>query len=89
MMEKLSAAFPPGTPVRISQTGERRGQDSRTETFGVVETWADQPTGSWFAHGKDDRLWLTRLRLRKRDGEVVSLVIDDQTAIAKLVAHDG
>jgi len=44
------------------------------------------PTGSWFARGKDDRLWLKRLRLRKADGEVSLLVVDDGTLIAKLGA---
>jgi len=44
------------------------------------------PTGSWFARGKDDRLWLKRLRLRKADGETTVLVVDDGTSIAKLEA---
>ncbi len=76
--------FPPGTPVRIKQVLERRGDSYETEVIGVVEAWEDQPTGSWYAHGKNGRLWLKRLRLRKADGEVTSLVIDDRTFIAKI-----
>ncbi len=76
--------FPAGTPVVVTLITERRGRALRTEAVGVVEAWEELPTGSWFAHGKDDRLWLKRLRLRKADGEVTSLVIDDSTAIAKL-----
>ncbi len=76
--------FPPGTPIRIKQVLERRGDSYETEVIGVVEAWEDQPTGSWHAHGKNGRLWLKRLRLRKADGEITFLVIDDQTFIARI-----
>ena len=76
--------FPPGTPVRIRQTSMRRGKPLESVTIGVVESWEDKPTGSWYAHGKDDKLWLTRLQLRKHDGEIVWLIIDDGTHIAKI-----
>ena len=62
------------------------------ETVGVVEAWSEEPTGSWHAHGRETserlgrKLWLGRLRLRKVDGEVVLLVIDDATQIARLEA---
>jgi len=80
------AAFPPGTPVCVSETTLRRDEPIETKVIGVVEAWEDMPTGSWFAQGKNDRLWLKRLRLRKADGEVTILVVDDGTAIAKLEA---
>ena len=80
------AAFPPGTPVHVSETTIRRDESIETRVIGVVEAWEDMPTGSWFARGKDDRLWLKRLRLRKADGEVSLLVVDDGTLIAKLGA---
>ncbi len=78
------AQFPPGTPVCVTLFTERRGRPVRAEVVGVVEAWEDKPTGSWFAGGKDDRLWLKRLRLRKADGEVTSLVVDDTTAMARI-----
>ncbi len=80
------AEFPPGTPVRVSARTERRGKPLETQVVGVVEAWEEAKTGSWFAGGKDDKLWLKRLRLRKADGETTLLVIDDGTAIAKLEA---
>jgi len=80
------AAFPPGTPVCVSETTIRRDDSIETQVIGVVEAWEDMPTGSWFARGKDDRLWLKRLRLRKADGETTVLVVDDGTSIAKLEA---
>ncbi len=84
--------FPPGTPVCVRQVLVRRGEPLVAETVGVVEAFSEQPTGSWHAHGKEtaerlgQKLWLGRLRLRKVDGEVVLLVIDDATQIARLEA---
>jgi hypothetical protein len=82
--EVMEARFPPGTPVCVRETIERRGEATEVETVGVVESWEDLPTGSWYAHGKNDRLWLQRLKLRKADGEITLLVVDNRTAIAKL-----
>lgn len=79
-------AFPPGTPVCITETTFLRNKPVEMRTIGVVQAWEDMPTGSWFVRGKDDKLWLKRLRLRKADGEITLLVIDDRTAIAKLEA---
>ncbi len=81
--------FPPGTPVWVKETIDRRGRPIEVETIGVVEDWQDLPTGSWYAHGKNDKLWLKRLKLRKADGETTLLVIDPYTAIAKLEAAPG
>ncbi len=90
--------FPPGTPVCVRQVVVRRGEPLVAETVGVVEAWSEEPTGSWHAHGKEPqsgpavaewrgrKLWLDRLRLRKVDGEVALLVIDDATQIARLEA---
>ncbi len=80
------AAFPPGTPVRVSETTIRRDKSIETQVIGVVQAWEDMPTGSWFARGKQNRLWLKRLRLRKADGETTVLVVDDGTSIAQLEA---
>ena len=80
----IESKFPPGTPVCVRQIVEHRIQDIETEVFGVVEAWTDEPTGAWHAHGKQHKLWLKRLRLRKTDGELVVLVVDDGTSIAKL-----
>ena len=88
-LSMLNAQFPPGTPVRITATAEmptRSGAPISAETVGVVAEWVPQPTGSWYAHGKKDRLWLPRLKLRKLDGEFTLLVMDDRTSIARLEA---
>ncbi len=80
----LEREYPSGTQVRIVQQIERRGYITEAEVNGTVEYWEDKPTGSWFAHGKDDKLWLKRLKLKKADGELVLLVIDEQTLIEKI-----
>jgi hypothetical protein len=82
----VESKFPPGTPVRVREVTRMRDDDFVTETVGVVVSWGDKPTGSWYAHGKNDKLWLRRLTLRKADGELTTVVVDDQTYVAKLEA---
>jgi len=84
MASTIEELFPKGTPVRVIQTTKRRVASYEAESVGVVEAWENRPTGSWYAHGKNDKLWLRRLKLRKADGEITLLVIDDATTIAKL-----
>ena len=76
--------FPPGTQVKVEQIIDHRSDPITSETIGVVEAWEELPTGSWHAHGKDGKLWLSRLKLRKEDGELTLLVIDDSTTITRL-----
>ena len=85
-LETVAAKFSPGTPVCVRQVTRMRAEDFESEVIGVVEAWEDLPTGSWYAHGKDSKLWLRRLKLRKSDGEISLIDVDDQTYIAKLEA---
>jgi len=78
--------FPVGTPVCITTKTWRRDRATQARTIGTVEAWEELPTGSWHAHGKNDRLWLRRVRLRKLDGEISLLVMDDSTGIARIEA---
>jgi len=50
---------------------------------GVVTRYQQAKTGSWFAHAKDDQLWLDRLELRLDDGELVILNLDRYTVVEK------
>ncbi|MCO6436750.1 MAG: hypothetical protein J5J06_06660 [Phycisphaerae bacterium] len=77
----LEMKYPPGSNIRITQYLELRGSVIEKQTEGTVESWEDLPTGSWFAHGKNDRYWLKRLRIRKPDGEIALIVIDATTHI--------
>lgn len=92
MMQSIEQSqFPVGTPVCVKQQVDRRDAPYQIEVIGVVESWEECSTGSWFAHpgnrpagSPDDKLQLKRLRLKKADGEQVLLVIDDSTEIARL-----
>lgn len=50
-------------------------------TEGVITRYRQAMTGSWYAHSKDDRLWLDRLELRLDDGEFTVLNLDQYSVI--------
>jgi hypothetical protein len=83
-LDTFRSTFPPGTPVRVSQAFTRGPDRIAVEVTGVVEQWREKPSGSWFAHGKKGEYWLTRLQLRKDDGELSELVMDNSTAIERI-----
>jgi len=62
--------------VRVTQQIARPRQPQVTRVEGVIVSYDQSKTGSWFAHAKDDRLWLERLTLRKDDGEIVVCNLD-------------
>ncbi|HUW81439.1 MAG TPA: hypothetical protein VMZ31_01435 [Phycisphaerae bacterium] len=74
----------PGERVKVVQTIRWRDASWHTELEGVVEGVNRQPTGSWFAHGQDGRLWLRRVQIRKDDGELVDLVLDESSRVARI-----
>ncbi|MDX2198485.1 MAG: hypothetical protein SF069_05875 [Phycisphaerae bacterium] len=74
----------PGQNVRVKQKIDRREGDWNLETVGTVVELTRQKTGSWYAHGKDNKLWLHRLRLKKSDGEITTLTLDQWTSVELL-----
>ncbi|MEL7087097.1 MAG: hypothetical protein AAGL98_01430 [Planctomycetota bacterium] len=66
--------FAPGTRVTVTQQVQHKGWT--TQITGVIESAEQRKTGSWFAHAKDDKLWLDRLVLKKDDGEIVVCNLD-------------
>jgi hypothetical protein len=74
----------PGQRVRVTQQVPRQkfGGGNMVNTIeGTVVKLEEQKTGSWFAHGKNDKLWLSRLELRRDDGEQIVLNIDQYSVI--------
>src|SRR5438874_904301 len=71
----------PGTRVKVTQQIAGRDYAWPADVKGVVVDFKQSPTGSWFAHSKGDRLWLDRLVLRKDDGEITTLNLDEFTHI--------
>ena len=74
----------PGQRIRIRQKIDRREGEWRAEVEGEVLEILEEPTGSWFAHAKDDRLWLRRIRLRKPNGEITTITLDQHSEVDAL-----
>lgn len=71
----------PGQRVRIHQEIDRREGNWVNTVEGTVVAAQPEKTGSWHAHGRDARLWLNRIRLKKPDGELTTIVIDQHTRL--------
>ena len=71
----------PGTRVRITQQIAARHYAFLAPVEGVVIDARARPTGSWFAHGVADKLWLDRIVLRKADGEISTLNLDEHSKV--------
>lgn len=67
----------PGARVKVTQQIAARHYTLPTEITGTIVSFEQKKTGSWYAHSKDDRLWLDRLKIRKDDGEIVLLNLDE------------
>lgn len=78
-----------GQRIRVRHRIDRRDVDWRAEVTGVVEWVGLEKTGSWYAHAKDDRYWLRRVRLRKEDGEISTLNLDEYAEIEILGSGEG
>jgi hypothetical protein len=73
-----------GQRVRVTQQTPRLKGTLTISVEGVIQRFGQQKTGSWFAHSKDDKLWLDRLEIRRDDGEQVVLNLD-QYSVVELV----
>jgi len=74
----------PGARVKVIQQIAARNYTWATEITGTIVDFAQKETGSWFAHSRDDKLWLDRLLLRKEDGELTTLILDDYSVLEVL-----
>jgi hypothetical protein len=79
-----SAPYTPGARVRVTQQNPRLTGNLVTTVEGVVVRFEQEKTGSWFAHAADHKLWLDRLILRKEDGEMVKLNLDQYSRVEVL-----
>src|SRR5437868_9908 len=66
----------PGAKIAVTQQIAARNYTWTTTVRGTLVDFSQRETGSWFAHSKDDRLWLDRLTIRKDDGEFTMLILD-------------
>lgn len=77
-------ALKPGQRVRVRQKIDRRERDWQTTVEGVIAQVEVAKTGSWYAHSKDNKFWLRRVRIRKDDGEISALNLDQFTEVELL-----
>src|SRR4051794_28228367 len=81
MDASIRSKLVPGAAVKVTQQIAGRDYTLTSETRGVVVEYSQKETGSWYAHSKNDKLWLDRLTLRKPDGEITTLNLDDYSAV--------
>ena len=79
-----TASYTPGQRVRVTQQVPRATGGLSTVVEGTVVAFEQQKTGSWFAHSKDKKLWLDRLQLRKDDGEIAFINLDQYSRVEVL-----
>ena len=70
-----------GQRVVVIQQMPRQQHPMASEVTGTIVRFGQSKTGSWYAHSKDDKFWLDRLELRKDDGELVVLNLDQYSRI--------
>lgn len=77
----------PGVRVKVTQQIPARHYAMTSDITGTVVEYEQKQTGSWFAHSKNDKLWLDRLSIRKPDGELTTLNLDDYSRVEILPAE--
>jgi hypothetical protein len=85
----LAQKLKPGTRIRVTQTIHRREGDWHTAVTGEVLTFGQEKTGSWYAHSPKGKLMLGRIRLRKDDGELTTITLDERSRVELLEDTTG
>ena len=81
MDENIANQLKPGVKVKVIQQIAARDYTLTSDVVGTVVEYSQRQTGSWYAHSKNDKLWLDRLTLKKDDGEITTLNLDDYSNI--------
>ena len=80
-MTQPTDEYQAGQRVAVTQQVPRQEGVWTDRVEGVVVRTEQAKTGSWYAHAKDDKLWLDRLVIRKDDGEVIVANLDAYTRV--------
>ena len=81
MDESIRKKLRPGVRVRVTQQIAARNYTWTADVTGTVMGYEQKQTGSWYAHSKNDKLWLDRLLIRKDDGELTTLNLDEYSHV--------
>ena len=76
--------YQPGMRVRVTQQILFGKQTTTISVEGEIVRFGQEKTGAWFAHAKDNKLWLDRLELKKDDGEIVVVNLDQYSRVETL-----
>jgi hypothetical protein len=87
--DQKTVVFAPGTVVRVTEQIPRRTDTVTTSVEGTVVRQERQSSGSWYARNKRNKVWLDRLIIRKEDGEISILNLDEYTVVEVLSGGDG
>lgn len=79
--QQSGQAYEVGSMVRVTQQLAQGEDVSNFVVVGEILRMGQQKTGSWYAHSRDKKLWLDRLELKKTDGEIVVLNLDDASHV--------
>lgn len=74
----------PGARVRITQQIPFSRGTTTATVEGTILRVGQQKTGSWFAHALDDKLWLDRVEIRKADGEIAAINLDQYSRVEEI-----
>ena len=81
MATDLRKQLLPGIRIRVTQQIAVRQYSMASVVEGILVRYEQCPTGSWYAHSRDDKLWLDRVEIRKDSGEVSVLNLDDYSQV--------
>ncbi|MEM8875376.1 MAG: hypothetical protein AAGD32_14100 [Planctomycetota bacterium] len=73
----LRSRLKPGVKVRVTQQIAARNYAWPSEIVGELVSFSQKQTGSWYAHSRGEKLWLDRMVIKKEDGEVSTLNLDE------------
>jgi hypothetical protein len=77
----LKPRFTPGTRVRATQRVRVGHREWTTQVVGVVEAEGLRPVGGMEMGGKASYCQQPTIRLRRDDGEVIVVALDDDTQV--------
>jgi hypothetical protein len=86
MDDSLRSRLVPGAKVIVTQQIAHRIPEKAwmNRVAGTVVEYKQKPTGSWYAHAKNEKLWLDRLKVQKEDGELTTLILDEYSHVEVL-----
>lgn len=87
--DQQTLLYAPGTLVKVTQQTARTLNTDTAVVTGKVLRQERQPSGSWFARNKRNKVWLDRLVIEKADGEISILNLDEYTHIEVVTGPAG